>query len=325
MSHLRSASLLLLIGALVALAGRVPSAHAYGSRAALDLENLQPAPGAGRLFSIDLGRTGTHLSVVPQAVLQYADRPLVVLCNSTCPPRAYVPLVAHRVTADLSLALSLWGRLQLAIAVPAALYQYSDPELQDPSVNQTNRVTMLPDIPVPQPAGIGNVRLHAKVALLPERSRFGLGLSGTLSLPSGDGDSFLGTRLPVFTAQLLGHAEYRRLLIAVNLGGRFGAEEQVLDLPSGIALTYGLGAQLQLLGSEQEDMALYLLSEVYGRSYVRFAAPTDFPHEVLLGLKAAPRRWSVFSGLGATLVPGAGTPNVRFVIGLSYSSKGRSG
>lgn len=294
-------------------------ARAYGDRAAIELERFRPAPGDAHLVVLDLARTGEHRSWVPQGFLHYADRPLVLLCRGNCSPQSYVPWVAHRLTLDLSVALSLFDRIQLALSLPAALYQYSDPAILDPP-----REGPLPSglvAPVPKPAGLGNLKLHAKVAFLPRRSRFGLGLAGALGLPTGDGDSFLGTRLPDFSARLLGHVELRRLTLALHLGARFGETIEVKGLHTGTDLLYGLGGQLQLLGPGADEVPLYLVAEVHGAAHIRFSPDTDFPTELLIAARAEPARWSLTAGVGATLFPGTGTPNVRGFIGLGYSSK----
>ena len=93
--------------ALLALLLWPQAALAYGDRAAIELERFRPAPGDARLVVLDLARTGEHRRWVPQAFLHYSDRPLVLLCRGNCSPQSYVPWVAHRLTLDLSLALSL--------------------------------------------------------------------------------------------------------------------------------------------------------------------------------------------------------------------------
>lgn len=150
---------------------------------------------------------------------------------------------------------------------------------------------------------------------------FGLGLDGALSLPTGDGDSYLGTRLPSFTARLLAHVQYKRFTAALNFGGLFAKAEELLALRSGIALTYGLGCQVKIFGDTKDVSPFYLLAEIYGLSYARFAPTTDFPTEFLIAAKTEPGNWSLFAGVGSTLVPGVGTPNVRGILGVTYSSK----
>lgn len=291
-------------------------AHGYGENAPVDVEGLRIAPGDQHLVAVDLGRVGEHKSWVPQAFLHYADRPLALLCHGYCANRAFVPLVAQRITLDLSLAVSLWDRLQLGVSLPVVLYQQTDSIIQDGLITATGSP------PVPQPAGLSDARLHAKVAFLPKAWKVGLGLNGTLSLPTGDGNSYLGTRLPSFTARLLGHAfAHARVTMGASFGARFAAQEQILGLSSGTALTYNLGIQLKLLGLSDGEIPLYLIAEAYGLAYVRASAATDFPTEFLLALKSEPGRFSVFAGGGGTLFPGTGTPDVRALVGFGYSSK----
>lgn len=293
--------------------------HAYGDRAPVDIELLRPAPGDARIFSVDLARVGERASWVPQAIVHYADQPLVLLCRGQCPPRDYVSLVANRVTLDLSLAVSLAERFQLALSLPVILYQSSDPAIMDGPGSKAGSVGLI--APVGKPAGIGDVRLHAKVALLPRNWAFGLGLDGALALPSGDGDSYLGTRMPSLTTRVLAHVAHKRFTAALNFGGRFARAEEVMALSSGIALTYSLGCQVKMFGDTKEVSPFYLLAEIYGLSYVRFAQATDFPTEFLIAAKTEPGNWSLFVGAGSTLVPGTGAPNVRGLLGVSYSSK----
>lgn len=294
-------------------------AHAYGDHAPLDVELLRPAPGDAKIFSVDLGRVGERNSWVPQVILHYADRPLVLVCQGQCLPRQFVSLIANRVTLHLSAAVSLVDRVQLALSVPVTLYQYSDPAIVDGQGSTVDNVGLI--APVGKPAGIGDAQVHAKVALLPRRWTFGLGIEGTLSLPSGDGNSFLGTSLPSFTARLLAHAEYKRLTVALNFGARFAKQEEVLTLQSGTALTYSLGGQVKVFGDDQEVTAFYLLAEIYGLAYARFEPVIDFPTEFLIAAKTEPGNWSLFAGVGSTLVAGTGTPNIRGLIGASYSIK----
>ncbi len=75
------------------------------------------------------------------------------------------------------------------------------------------------------------------------------------------------------------------------------------------------------IGNDQEVTAFYLLAEIYGLAYARFAPAIDFPTEFLIAAKTEPGSWSLFAGVGSTLVPGTGTPNIRGLIGASYSIK----
>jgi len=288
----------------------------YGQRAAVDLEGLRVAPGDQHLATVDLARVGKHGAWVPQAVLHYADRPVVLSCDGRCPVLGTVSLIEHRLTLDASVTVSLRERVQLGMSLPVVLYQQSDRAVPDLLANVDGNP------PVPQVAGLSDASLHAKVAFLPATWRFGAGLWTALSLPTGNGDSYIGTRLPAFTARLLGHAAVQsRITVAGGLGARFAAEEQILNLPSGIALTYNFGMQAQLLGLASDEVPVFLLAEVYGQAYVHSTRDTGFPLEFLFAVKSEPAAFSLFVGAGGTIIPGAGSPDVRALIGLGYRSK----
>ena len=104
------AALSLLVGA---------DAHALGDAAPVDINKFHPAPGNNKILTVDLAEVGPHLQVVPQLFFHYARRPLVYVLGSE--PKA--DLVQNRLTADLSVSLALWRRLQIALAIPVTLYQ----------------------------------------------------------------------------------------------------------------------------------------------------------------------------------------------------------
>lgn len=324
--HIRSGvrglrSLLLSLCTVLTLAAG--SAHGYGDRAAIELEHFQPAPGDTRLVTLDLARVGPHLSWVPQGTLHYADRQLVLLCRGNCSPDVYVPWVAHRLTLDLSFALSILGRLQLALSLPVALYQYTDPGIVDAGSDAASAGGLV--APRPNPAGLGNAKLHAKVAFLPQTWRHGLGIAIALGLPTGDGNSFLGTRLPDLSARLLGHLDLGRLTLAAHFGARFTEATAVSALRDGISLLYGLGAQVRLLGGEADETPFYLIAEIQARALTRFAPAADFPTEFLIAARGEPGPFGITVGAGSVIYPGIGTPNVRAFVGITYRGGRRGG
>lgn len=296
-----------LLAAVFFVASTPATALAYGDQAAVEIEHLRPAPGNARLLSVDLAKVDGHHEVVFQSFIHYADQPLVY-CQAICPQSI---LLAHRMTLDLSLAWSLLRRLQLAFSLPVILYQYNG--LSDDLAAALPADLVLPS---PAPAGIGDVRLHAKVTILSSRA-FGLGLAAALSLPTGDGNSFLGTRLPSLALRAITHLHIGRFTGAINVGFLFAASEQVLALESGMALLYSIGLQLEVL--RDRNAAFYLLAEAYGQAQLRFASATDFPTEFLVASKTELRRGSLFVGVGSGLISGYGVPNVRILAGFSVN------
>lgn len=296
----------------------------YGDRAAIDIQHFQPAPGDARLVTLDLARVGSasHLGWVPQATLHYADRQLVLLCRGNCSPDVYVPWVAHRVTLDLSFALSLFDRLQLALSLPVALYQHTDSAIIDAGSDAASTGGLV--AVRPNPAGLGNLKLHGKVGFLPRSSRYGLGLAVALGLPTGDGNSFLGTRLPDLVARLLGHVELGRFTLAAHFGAHFSEAVTVSSLQDGTALLYGLGGQVRLLGADADTTPFFLIAELTGRAFTRFAPAADFPTEFLIAARSEPGPYSITIGAGSALYPGVGVPNVRAFVSFAYRGGRRS-
>ncbi|MDW8284196.1 MAG: OmpA family protein [Myxococcales bacterium] len=292
------------MGALLQLAP--VRAGAVGSLAAVDVNRFHPAPGTGRILTLDLADVGGHVYLVPQLFLHYADLPLVFTVGG----QREADLVRHRITADLSLSLSLWKRLQIALAFPVTLYQQGE---------QASLPVPIQGVSVPPQAaaaGQEDLRLLVK-GVVWRNQRLGVGAVGDLSLPTGNADSYLGSRHPTFALRAVGHLTYGRLTAALNLGWLFAAEEELLGLRTGMGLSYGAGAQVEIF--RHAGGPLYLLVELFGLAHARFASSRESPAELLAAAKTHYRDWTFFLGLGPGLSAGYGEPNVRVFVGASWS------
>lgn len=306
----------LLVAVLVLCCSR---AWAVGGAAAVDLNRFHPAPGDAnaKILTVDLADVGPHLQLVPQLFLHYANLPLLYTLGGH--PQADV--VKNRVTTDLSVALALWRRLQVAVALPITLYQAGDAlnpadftNLQDPY----NPGKPLTPPPRPVTAGIEDLRLSAKGVLWRDPDqRFGVGAAGDLALPTGDADGYLGSRLPTFTLRLLGHLRYRRLTAALNVGWLFASTEQVLTVRTGMGLVFAAGAQVQVY--QYRNVPFFLLAEYTGLAHSRFGSLQETPMELLLSAKAQYRQWTFFLGAGPGLTRGYGEPDVRVFAGATWA------
>src|ERR1700694_1530043 len=52
-------------------------AHALGNAAPIDINRFHPAPGNAKILTVDLADVGSHIQLVPQIFLHYADLPLL--------------------------------------------------------------------------------------------------------------------------------------------------------------------------------------------------------------------------------------------------------
>ncbi len=292
------------------------TASAYGGNAAIDLNQLRPAPGLHKVVTQDLAAVGRHLELTAQAMLHYADKPLVFcLGSSDCP----TTLVAHRVLLDQSLSISLWQRVEFALSVPLAVYQASSPPpvgarspATDSAAAQSGDVGALS----PNWLALGDLRLRSKV-LLYSQPAFGVGAVATLSLPSGDGNSFMGSALPSLTLRLLGHGHYRKLTAVLNAGWIFAASESVLNLRSGMGLEYGAALAVELFRDGGTPFSLF--GEVLGTMLLRRDPNVDLPAEFVLGAKSQFGAWGFTAGFGSGIHSGAGVPNVRGFLSINWT------
>ena len=301
--------MLALLAALYALLPGAREARADG--AAIDINRFHPAPGTERILATELATVGPHLQLAPQLFFHYADVPMELTLGDV--PAAEV--VRHRITGEMSLALSLYSRVQLAVAFPVTMYQTGDALDLEPVLDGDRDIN-----PPAEVASFGpeDLRISAK-GLLWQRDGYALGASGLLALPTGDTSSYLGAGGPRFDLKLLASMTRGRLSAAVNVGWLFAGTEQVLLTKTGMALTYGLGAQYEVY--EHARGAVAITGELFGLTHTRFESSRESPAELLLSAKATYGRWAFFAGGGPGLNHGYGEPNIRALAGASWSWK----
>ncbi|QRK08893.1 OmpA family protein [Archangium violaceum] len=285
-----------------------PAAEAQNGAPSLDVNRFHPAPGSGRLLTVDLADVGRSPGVVSQFVLHYADLPLAYTFGDEVTGK----LVRDRITADLSFAFSLLDRVQLSVALPVTLHQAGDLITYPDVVTREPRA--LPGISA---SGLEDLRLGLKGRFW-SNEQFGFGGVAEVVAPTGNAGSFLGSESVTGTARLVGHARFQRLTVALNLGWRWAASEQrLLNIRSGNGLLYGAGVEVEV--ARYANMPISLLGEVYGLAAPGATDGVSSPAEAMLAGKAQVRDWSVFLGAGSGLNAGYGEPRVRVMAGLSYS------
>lgn len=292
------------------------AASAYGGNAAIDLNNLRAAPGLHKVVTQDLVAVGSHLELTAQAMLHYADKPLVYCLGSgDCP----TTLVAHRLIIDQSVSLSLWKRVEFALSVPLSVYQASNPPpvgARSPVTDAT--ATQIGSVSSPSPNwfALGDLRLRSKVVLY-SLPTFGVGAVATVSLPSGDGNSFMGSSLPGLTLRLIGHGHYRKLTASFNVGWIFAASESVLNLRAGMGLDYGAALAVELFRDGSTPFSVF--GEVFGTMLLRRDPTVDLPAEFVLGATSQFGAWGFSAGFGSGIHSGAGVPNVRGFLSVNWT------
>lgn len=297
----------LLIVAALAGALSAPLAAASDGAPSLDVNRFHPAPGSGRLLTVDLADVGRSPGVVSQFVLHYADLPLAYTFGDQMTGK----LVRDRVTADLSFAFSLLDRVQLSVALPVTLHQAGD------VVTYPDVVTREPrSLPGISANGMEDMRLGLKGRFW-SNERYGLGGVAEVVAPTGHAGSYLGSSSVAGSAQLIGHARFQRVTLALNLGWQWAAEQKLLNIRAGGGLLYGAGVQVEV--ARHAGVPFSVLGEVYGLAAPGTSGSVSSPAEAMLSGKAQVRDWGFFLGAGGGLNSGYGEPRVRVMAGLSYS------
>ena len=295
------------LAALALLAGVCGASSALGDTLALDANRFHPAPGSARLLTVDRADVGRPSELSVQLVLHYADLPLVYTYGN----RLAGVLVRDRFTADLSLSYSLFERLQLSLSLPVTLQQGGD------AITYPDVATGLPQtLPLAVARGVEDLRVGLKGRFW-SNERFGLGGAAEVVAPTGSAGGYLGSSLATGTAQLLAHATWPQVTVALNLGWHWAAEQRLLNVQAGSGLRYGAGVQVEVY--RHEGVLLHLLGEVYGLVHPSFADAVSSPAEAMLVGKAQVRDWSLFLGAGGGLNAGYGEPRVRVVAGVAYT------
>jgi outer membrane protein OmpA-like peptidoglycan-associated protein len=162
---------------------------------------------------------------------------------------------------------------------------------------------------------VGDLRLVPKARLV-EGESFGLALAVPVVLPTAGGRDFLGGEGVGVQPRLV--AEYgRSFRLAANLGVDLRRAQQLRNLNTGDALTFGLGAELPFTVS---DVSLAAEATLVGAVGFRQQDVEERPLELLAALKyRAASGWAAHLGAGPGLTRGYGTPVFRMLAGFGYS------
>ena len=285
--------------------------NALAQQAALDLNRLRPALGSEKIVTTDLATVGPNWQLVPQLFLHYADLPMVLTMGG----EREANVVENRVTGDFSVSLALKERFQLGLSFPVTLTQGGEPidlmplESGGEPVNPPSEISS---------TGAEDLRVSLK-GLLWRDELFGVGAVGHISLPTGNGNSYLGSGSPTLDVRLVGHMRRDRFSAAAQLGWLFASTQQVLLTRTGMALTFGVGAQYEVI--QRENLSVAVAAELFGLAHSRFETTREAPIEALFAGKARRDDWTFFVGLGPGLTPGYGEPRIRILAGVSYAWK----
>ena len=303
----RTAVTALLVLAAVAVA---PTAQAKGPRTGLTIEPLILKPGSDRVFFVEGSEVAPKWAVYGGIFLHYADDPFE-LARLTPGREDVTPVVEKRFIGSASLGIGLFGWMELDVSVPVAFVSQGN-TLLSPSVED---------------AGIGDIVVRARATLVKRKEGgkgFGLGLSLSVGIPTGDPKKYLGDGDVWVAPNLIAtYGAGKVAVIMANIGLNFRADERpYFNLVLGHELTYGIGAVFNV--HKQVQLGI----ELFGRTALKeaFKNAEDSPFDLVAGPKF--RAWKdlwIDLGGGAGLVGGYGTPDWRVFAGIHWSPGAKHG
>ena len=280
------------------------------------VERFRPAIDGTGVLDVDSGQVGDHLQWTVGAFANYALNPLVFLDANG--DRAG-SLVTHRVGLDVIAAVSLFNWLEFGIDVPAVLFQ-----TRDSSVNG-----VLTDPAALSAAGVGDLRLLAKVRLLRARDGQGVDLALIPALtvptgfPAGGSGNYLGEGQITFAPEIAVSRDFGEnedngagVKLAANVGYRLRPEERrFANVVVGHELTIRAGAGYRLATM---PLQFELSANAATSAFQPFTSGLEEnPLEVIGGISYDVMPFlRLTGGVGKGIVSGVGTPDVRGLLGI---------
>ncbi|MBK7759643.1 MAG: OmpA family protein [Deltaproteobacteria bacterium] len=260
---------------------------------AINAQRFHPTLDAQRLIVTADSAVGEEGRFGGAIFTNYANDPFVFRYDD--PTREELGLLADVVTTDLTGFVNLTN-LRLGVNLPMHLYSTGY------AVDGFRLV--------------GDARVMAAFELIPRQGDgVGLGVQGSLDLPTGAETAWLGEAKALGGGGFI--ATYARgpLLLAANLGARSGSGQLLPDgLVLGPRLDWAAGASFLL--TDRADGAV----ELSGERFIGGGTIGASPAEVLVSARVrAVGELRVQVGLGAGVTRGIGAPDVRAVAGLGWS------
>jgi outer membrane protein OmpA-like peptidoglycan-associated protein len=298
-----------------ALAGvGAPHAADAGPGDGLAVDVFRPSTSSASFFDLVLPSTKLHLEWTAGAVVHYAHHPVkreIVRQSDGAVVDTRFPL-AMRLQADLMASLSLFGFMEVGLAVPVVAFQRGE------GGDANGRV---------QPAGIGDPRIELKARFL-DYEGLELGAGAIATAPVGNyassGKDLLGTSGPTVEPRLLASYAIGPITLAANAGFLVRESTSLGNYEQRHAITWDAGAAFDVRDFE-EPGGLRLLAEAFGEAGINFASLRETPMEALVGVKYRTRTdWILEVAAGPGIGNAVGTPMFRALVGFAYDPTKRS-
>jgi len=282
------------------------SAWAQTSPRRVNVMVFEPSSSPLGIVTLDVSDTLKHLYWYAGLYLSYSHTPL----RQTAGGGTAFRYVRHHLQMDVAAAIGFWRYLELAVSLPATLYQTGD--APDPAAGVTDHL---------RAHALGDLRIVPKVRFWHRQGRgFGMALVPQFTVPTGFDDAHAGERTLTFEPRLVLDYQFEQgTVLSANLGFRIRRRVDVDNLTVGHELLWGVGTAVNI-----HRRRLFLLGEVIGAVGVqdRDGGPDieELPLEALVGIRYRAKVGVIATaGVSVGITHGWGTPDARVFVGLGYT------
>ncbi len=223
------------LGVVALLFGALIGTSRASAQSGFSVERYRMPPSADDGLGLYLPWTPGHLVLDARLGIDYAHAPLVLSEDDGTDRTRRAAIVEHALSTDLAVSLGILDRLAVWVALPIVLYQGGD---ADPSVT------------APSAQALGDMEIGVRGALVGERTPpsdgfgFGLGIAGSLVLPTGSAESLSGDGEVGFRAGLVAALTHAVVTPIASLGFAYRPERTYQGGYAASELTYGVGLHL---------------------------------------------------------------------------------
>ncbi|MCB9599793.1 MAG: hypothetical protein H6721_19060 [Sandaracinus sp.] len=280
----------------------------------VDVNRMRPALDRDGFLGVQGTATPGHGAWNLGLWLDYAKQPL----RYTTADRGEVDAIRHRFVADFQAQVGLGSRFALALDLPVLLHQSSDASVfQDGLAPPASQA--IGDLRV-----TGRARIYGRPASRLRQRNEGPGVAvvGTLTLPTGDTEAFMGEGAVTSDIQLIGDFHVFGLGAGLMLGWRHRFDDSFLGATLfRDQLLFGLGVRVPVPWVEGMSVLVETRGELDAREPFGGDARTAIEGD--LGVAYRVGDLNVVGLVGTGFTDGVGTPSIRATVGLHWSPRAR--
>lgn len=287
------------------------SVYAQQEPASFSVERFELSLDRNGTLNVESGRVAGHLDWNASLWFGGSHAPLVLTRINEDGRTHGGDIVGFRMGGSLMGSVGLFDLLQVGLIVPVVTYQSRN---SDPA----GAVGSIPALSV---AGVGNIRIAPKVAIVREdEAGIAVALVPTLVLPTISRDAYIGGESFEFAPTVAVSKAFGSLNTNFNVGARVLEQREWLGIDIDDELTASIGASFDLegltsvpLGIDASVAAATLLKDPTASTQQNYV-------EALAGARYRFGPMLAFAAVGAGGGGGYGTPDVRGLLGLRVAS-----